>query len=108
MISTTMKRVYTVDDIRDRLSPIFNKNGVHKAILFGSYATGVATEESDVDIVAYMDSDIDILDFCAMSVDVEDALSKKVDFILGEDVVIGGRIDLVLRSEGVVLFEKVR
>jgi predicted nucleotidyltransferase len=43
--------VYTITEITDRLTPVFEQNGVTKAILFGSYAKGTATEESDVDIV---------------------------------------------------------
>jgi len=33
---------YTVDEIRNRLTPIFEEAGVLRAVLFGSYAKGEA------------------------------------------------------------------
>jgi len=43
--------IYTVDDIKGMLNPIFSSAPIYKAVLFGSYAKGVATEASDIDIV---------------------------------------------------------
>ena len=40
----------SVDTIRENLIPVFGRYGVRKAILFGSYAKGMANERSDVDI----------------------------------------------------------
>ena len=40
----------TPEEIRLRLSPIFEKYHVRQAFLFGSYARGEATPESDVDL----------------------------------------------------------
>lgn len=34
----------------EQLAPVFQKNGVRKAILFGSYAKGTAQPASDVDL----------------------------------------------------------
>ena len=43
--------VYQIDEIKNKLKPIFEASPVYKAVLFGSYAKGQATEKSDVDIV---------------------------------------------------------
>ena len=43
--------IYDLNEIKNRLEPVFNANGVKSAILFGSYAEGHATPNSDVDIL---------------------------------------------------------
>jgi len=104
---TNTKQLYTVEEIKEKLTPIFEENGVIKAFLFGSYAKGEATEESDVDIVAYVDESMSILDFCGIADDAINKLGKKIDFLYGDDVIIGGRIDTELKKEGVILYEKI-
>ena len=42
---------YTIPELLEILSPIFRANGVRKATLFGSYARGLATARSDVDLL---------------------------------------------------------
>ena len=43
--------IYTVDEIRKIVSPIAQKYGVAALYLFGSYARGEATVESDIDFL---------------------------------------------------------
>ena len=97
--------LYTVDEIKNRVTPIFEKKGVIRAILFGSYAKGEATEESDIDIVAHVDKDMDILDFAEISGYVEDLLNKKVDFLYGGDT-LSNDMRLEIEKTGVIIFEK--
>ena len=41
--------VYTIDEIRQIITPIAKKYGLPAVYLFGSYARGTANEDSDVD-----------------------------------------------------------
>lgn len=41
--------VYTTAEIADKVRPIAKAYGIDKVYLFGSYARGEATEESDID-----------------------------------------------------------
>ena len=41
---------YTVDEIRERTGPIAKSYGIKQVNLFGSYARGEATKESDIDL----------------------------------------------------------
>lgn len=44
-------KIYTIDDIKSALKPVFKDYNIKKAILFGSYAKGIADKQSDVDIL---------------------------------------------------------
>ena len=43
--------IYTIDELRAIILPIAQKHKISAVYLFGSYARGEATEESDVDIL---------------------------------------------------------
>lgn len=42
--------ILSLDEIKNRLTPVFEKYRIKRAFLFGSYARGEATAESDIDI----------------------------------------------------------
>ena len=42
--------VYTVEQIAQRILPVAQKYGLKAVYLFGSYARGTATKDSDIDI----------------------------------------------------------
>ena len=66
-------------EIKNKLEPVFVANGVKSAVLFGSYAQGSATTNSDVDIL--VDSGLRGLDFVGLIENVRQALQKNVDMI---------------------------
>ena len=43
--------IYTINDIKTVLYPVFVKHNVKKAVLFGSYVKGLANKHSDVDLL---------------------------------------------------------
>jgi len=98
--------LYTIDEIKIKLTPIFEEKGVIRAILFGSYAKGEATVESDIDIAAYVSEEMSILDFCEIADDVINGLGKEVDFLYADDIIPGGKIDLALKKDGVLIYAK--
>ena len=98
--------LYTIEEIKNKLHPIFEEKGVLKAILFGSYAKGEATEESDIDIATFVDEEMSILNFCGIADNVINELGKNVDFLYADDIIPGGKIDIELKRNGVLLYEK--
>ena len=48
-----LEKIYTIDDIKTALHPVFNSYSIDKAVLFGSYVKGMADEKSDVDLLLY-------------------------------------------------------
>lgn len=47
----------TVESIQILLNPIFEKYGIQKAILFGSFARGTQSRKSDVDLILIKETD---------------------------------------------------
>jgi len=98
--------LYTIEEIQNKLHPVFEKEGVIRAILFGSYAKGEATEESDIDIAALVDDEMSILNFCNIADKIINELGKNVDFVYADDIIPGGKIDIELKRNGVLLYER--
>jgi predicted nucleotidyltransferase len=47
----------TVESIQILLNPIFQKYGIQKSILFGSFARGTQSRKSDIDLILIQDTD---------------------------------------------------
>lgn len=72
--------VFTIDDIKKRVIPIIIKYGINSFSLFGSYARGEATDDSDLDFV--MDKgDLRGLQYVSLVQDLEDEFNCHVDVI---------------------------
>lgn len=99
-----MSEVYTVEQLKHVLVPIFQKNNVRKAILFGSYSKGLATIHSDVDLL--VDSGLRGLEFFGLMDDVCESLECDVDLIDTYDVIPNSRVDREIRDTGVVIYEQ--
>ena len=95
---------YTIDDIKTMLHPVFARNNVKKAILFGSYVKGLANSQSDVDLL--LDSGLRGLKFVGLIEDVRSALDKEVDVFDTTHIVKGSKISSEIAKDGVVIYEK--
>ncbi len=97
-----MAHIYTMDEIRDTLRPVFRQYGVRKAVLFGSYAKGLATARSDVDLL--VDSGLKGLSFFGLLDEVSGTLQLPVDLIDVCQVENGSPVDLEIRRSGVEIY----
>jgi len=97
-------KVYTVGQLKTLLSPVFLRNDVRKAVLFGSYGKGIASPKSDIDL--YVDSGLRGFAFYGLLDEVISAVDKKVDLIDVTDVIQGSRIDKEIAESGVLIYEK--
>ena len=96
--------IYTIDDIKAVLHPVFVKHSVKKAILFGSYVKGMANQNSDVDLL--LDSGLRGLQFVGLIDDVRSALDKEVDVFDETHIIPDSRISSEISKNGVVIYEK--
>ena len=69
-----------LEDIKNKVRPIFKKYGIQKAGVFGSAARGEASA-NDVDLLVKIDQKISLLDFIGIQQELEDELDMKVDLV---------------------------
>ena len=72
---------YTIDEIKSIVEPIARKYGVASIYLFGSYARGDATENSDVDLRVEKGSLKGMFALCGLYTEIAEALQAKVDVL---------------------------
>ena len=101
-----MSKIYTIAQIKDKLLPIFKTEPVYRAILFGSYATGEATEKSDVDIIIDSHGELVNMHFYGVLEDIAVALEKKIDLIELVEISPNSPIFGEIQENGVLLYER--
>ena len=98
--------VYTIEELKEKLEPIFKAAPIKKAILFGSYAKGLQTATSDIDIVIDSEGQLLNINFYGVLEDVTETLGKRIDLIEIAEIRKDSSIYNVLQKEGVVLYDK--
>jgi predicted nucleotidyltransferase len=75
--------IYTLEEIAERIRPVAEKYKLPKVWVFGSYARGEATEESDVDILVDINWDVltDVFAVAGIYGALDRAFEKDVDVI---------------------------
>ncbi|SDH98108.1 nucleotidyltransferase family protein [Desulfosporosinus hippei] len=71
----------TIEEIKAIVEPIARKYGVERVFLFGSYARGDVTENSDVDLRVDKGSLKGMFALCGLYTEIEEALQIKVDVL---------------------------
>ncbi len=73
--------IYTIDQIRDIVSPIAASYGVKSLSLFGSYARGDAKDSSDIDLLVDRTGMRKGWAIGGLYADLADALGKELDMV---------------------------
>lgn len=68
-------------EIKRKAAPILKNADVKKASLFGSYARGDNTKESDIDFLVDLPRGKTLLDLVGIKQDLEETFNKKVEVI---------------------------
>lgn len=103
-----MEKVYTINEIKRKLNPIFKDYPVYKAVLFGSYAKGSATSKSDLDVVLDSHGEIRGLSFYGVLDDISSALDKKIDMFDASEIKQKSPLMEEINKQGVILYERER
>lgn len=78
-----------INEIQKAVIPIACFYGVKRLYLFGSYAKGIADEESDIDLLIEKGRPMSLLKFSGMRQMVQEVLDRSVDLVttagIGED-----------------------
>ena len=75
--------IYTLDEIKKRILPVIEKYDIPAMYLFGSYARGEATEESDLDFLVDTTGTnlTSLLALGELYCDLEEVFHKDIDLI---------------------------
>ena len=75
-------RPYSIDEIKRRVTPVAEKYGLAAVYLFGSYARGEATADSDIDLLVDLTgSSVRGIIFGGLYNDLQEALGTEIDLI---------------------------
>ena len=73
---------YTIEEIKKAVEFVAPDYKVKQVQLFGSYADGIATEKSDIDmLVEFGERPITLWDFCGFQQALSEHLNAKVDIV---------------------------
>ncbi len=97
-------QIYTVEQLKNLLGSVFRHYDIKKAILFGSYAKGEATEDSDVDLL--VNSGLRGLSFVGLKEDLCKAVGKDVDVLDVTHIEKDSKIDEEIQKTGIVIYER--
>lgn len=75
------QHVYTLDEIREIAVPIAKRHQLRQLSLFGSYARGEATAQSDLDFRADVPDGFGMFQMSALQDDLENAFHKQIDVV---------------------------
>ena len=75
---------FTIEELKNIISPIAREHGVGSVSVFGSYAKGAATTDSDVDLKIEKGQLRTLFQICGFRLAVEDALQCPVDLVTSE------------------------
>ena len=75
--------IYTIVQVKERIEPIADKYGLSAVFLFGSYANGSATEDSDIDILIDKtgSSLVGMFDMGGLYNDLREAVGKNISLL---------------------------
>jgi hypothetical protein len=97
---------YTIDELREIVGPIAKAHGVESVSIFGSYAKGTETADSDIDLKIEKGKLRSLFRLSGFRLAVEDALHLAVDLVTSEsadseflDMIAGDEV-LLYRNAG--------
>ena len=78
---------------------------IKNIVLFGSYAKGIASKNSDIDLYVETENE-DFLAMCGWGYELREKLGRNVDLLLNEFMDIDDYIYNAIQSEGVTIYER--
>ena len=97
-------KIYTINQIREKLDSVFKRYGIRRAILFGSYGKGTATQKSDIDLV--VESNLKGLQFVGFMEEVREVIDKDIDVFDVTHIEKDSEIDSEIEKTGVMIYEE--
>jgi predicted nucleotidyltransferase len=93
-----MQQRDSINQIRAMILPILTKYRVSRAGVFGSYANGSNTENSDIDILVELHPDLSLLDYITIKHELEEKTGHHIDLV-EYDTIKPKLRDIILKQE---------
>lgn len=100
--------IFSINEIRTKLFPVFETAPIYRAILFGSYAKGIPTDKSDIDIVIDSKGELLNIDFYGVLEEITTRLGKRVDLFEITELKNNTVMQSLMEQEGIVLYDRQR
>ncbi len=97
-------KIYSIEEIKNRISPIAMRYGVERVYLFGSYAKGCATVKSDIDLRIDKGALKGLFALSGMRLDICDVFSKDVDLLTTNS--LDEKFRNRIREDEVLIYER--
>ena len=97
--------IYSINDIKRIVSPIFERYNLEKVVLFGSYARNEPTLVSDLDL-CIIEPKIRAIKLFSLKGDLQEALIKDVDIFQLSSIEVNSPIYQNIFKDGIVIYEK--
>ncbi len=96
--------IYTIDEIKVKCIPIAEEYNLSDLRLFGSYAKGNATEESDIDLIMNTGGVIGFIKYSSLLHKLEDVFGCSIDLITND--FSNKEFLKKIKKEEIVLYER--
>lgn len=94
----------TIQAIKKQILPILRSQGITKAAIFGSFATGKEKTNSDIDLLVKFKRTPSLLDLSRLKLKLENRIGKTVDMITYDGV--HPRLKNIILEEQKIIYEK--
>lgn len=79
-------KIYTIEEIKEKVISIATNYNLKSITLFGSYARGEATKDSDIDLLVDFFQPIDLFTLAEIKQAFENVLEKNVDILIYKNI----------------------
>ncbi len=76
----------SIQDLKNKLSPIFRQHGIKHAAVFGSVSRGNDTPGSDIDLLVKLGKPTGLVGFVGLVYEMEKILGRKVDLLTENNI----------------------
>jgi predicted nucleotidyltransferase len=90
--------------IKKAIYEVANRYNIDRIYLFGSYAKGEATGQSDIDL--FMESELFGLDYFEFIEVLREHLGKKIELLSDQTIQKSSRIDQEIQNTGILIYER--
>lgn len=105
--------ILSIDSLRLMILPVIQKFGIKKVSVFGSYARGEATENSDVDFLVESEGINEIKEYLSLKKALQSVTGKSVDVVMYEalnadETRAAKRLIEHINKEQVIIYDKTK